>query len=143
MNTEHQLKSKLAWSVFQRSMKLKQNGTRGMTTTKNDVFIFLLGWIDFCRGEWANFWVVGGTSPIPPVGKTLYIYIYIYIIYIYIYICYTYAYIKELFCQQFFIYNEEAPCTSHICAKGAILLLSTLCVTDIYGIYFHLSVQCL
>ena len=48
---------------------------------------------------------------------------------------------KEL-CQQGFIYNEEAPCTSHTCAKVAILLLSTLCVIDIYGIYFHLSVQC-
>ena len=53
-------------------------------------------------------------------------------------IYYTYAYIKEL-CQQVFVYNEEAPCTSHTCA---ILLLSNLCVTDIYGIYFHLSVQC-
>ena len=60
----------------------------------------------------------------------------------YIYICYTH--IKGL-CQQVFIYNEEAPCTSHTsCAKVAILLLqdlSTLCVTDIYGIYFHLPVQ--
>ena len=59
---------------------------------------------------------------------------------------YTYTYIKEL-CQQLFIYNEEAPCTSHtFYAEVAILLLqdlSTLCVTDIYGIYFHLSVQCL
>ena len=58
---------------------------------------------------------------------------------------YTYTYIKEL-CQQVFIYNEEAPCTSYTsCAKLAILLLqdlSTLCVTDIYGICFHLSVQC-
>ena len=48
-------------------------------------------------------------------------------------------------CEQIFIYNEEAPCTSHTsCAKVAILLLqdlSTLCVADIYGIYFHLSVQ--
>ena len=63
-----------------------------------------------------------GDSPIPPVGKTLY-----------------------KLCQQVFIYNEEAPCTSHTsCAKVAILLLqdlSTLCVTDIYGIYFHLPVQ--
>ena len=50
-------------------------------------------------------------------------------------------------CQRVFIYNEEAPCISHTsCAKVAILLLhdlSTLCVADIYGIYFHLSVQCL
>ena len=50
MNTEHQLNSKLAWSVFQKSMKLKQkwyNGGGAMTTAKNDVLIFLLGWIDF------------------------------------------------------------------------------------------------
>ena len=67
-------------------------------------------------------------------------------LYIYIYIYYTYTYIKEL-CQQVFIYNEEAPCTSHTSfAKVTILLmqdLSTLCVTDIYGTYFHSSVQCL
>ena len=54
-------------------------------------------------------------SPIPAVGKTLY-----------------------KLCQQVFIYNEVAPCTSHTsCARVAILLLqdlSTLCVTDTYGI---------
>ena len=100
-----------------------------MTTAKTDAFIFLLGWIDFWwgGGEWANFLLVGD-SPIPPVGKTLY-----------------------KLCQQIFIYNEEAPCTTHTsCAKVAILLLqdlSPLCVADIYGIYgvadiyFHLSVQ--
>ena len=54
-----------------------------------------------------------GGSPILPVGRTLY-----------------------------------KPCIpSHTsCAKVAILLLqdlSTWCVTDIYGVYFHLSVQCL
>ena len=63
-----------------------------------------------------------GDSPIPQVGKTLY----------------------KLW-QQVFIYNEEALCTSHTsCAKVAILLLqdmSTFCLADIYGIYFHLSVQ--
>ena len=70
----------------------------------------------------SKFFVGGETPPSPPVGKTLY-----------------------KLCQQAFIYNEEAPCTSHTsCAKVAILLLqdlSTLCVADIYGIYFHLSVQ--
>ena len=75
------------------------------------------------EGEWEIFgwWE---DSPIPRVGKTLY-----------------------KLCQQVFVYNQEATCTSHAsCAKVAILLLqdlSTLCVTDIYGIYFHLSVQCL
>ena len=76
------------------------------------------------RGWMSKFFIGGGGSPIPPVGKTLY---------------------KP--CQRVFIYNEEAPCTSYTsCPKVAILLLqdfSTLCVTDIYGIYFHLSVQCL
>ena len=86
----------------------------------------------------SKFLAGGGHSPMAPVRKTLYICIlYIYILYIYI---------KEL-CKQVFIYNEETPCTSHIsCAKVTILLLqdlSTLCVTDVYGIYFHLFVQCL
>ena len=73
-----------------------------------------------------------GIPTIPPVGKTKYIYIYTYI----------------QLCQQVFIYSEEAPCTSHTscsCGKVAILFLqdlSTLCVTDICGIYFHLYVQC-
>ena len=57
-----------------------------------------------------------GDCPILPVGKTLY-----------------------KLCQQVFIYNEEAPCTSHTsCAKVAILLLqdlNTLCVTDIWYIF--------
>ena len=63
-------------------------------------------------------------SPIPPLGKTLF-----------------------KLCQQVLIYNEEAPCISHTsCSKVAIFHLqdlSTLRVTDIYGIYFYLSVQCL
>ena len=99
-----------------------------MTTAKNDVFSFLLAWIDFWW-EWIKIWWGGGEevppyphTPIPPVGKTL---------------C--------KLCQQVFIYNEKAPCTSHTsCVKVVILLLQDLsfvCVTDIYGIYFHLSVQ--
>ena len=95
----------------------------------------------------------GWDSPIAPAGKTLCIYICIYIhIYIYIYIYnfhiyilhITYTYIKELY-QQVFICNEEAPYASHTCAKVTILLLkdfSNLCVTDIYGTCFHLSLQC-
>ena len=62
-----------------------------------------------------------GDSPIPPVGKTLY-----------------------KLCQQVFIYNEKAPCTSHTsCAKVTILFLEDLgilCVTDINGIYCVFSV---
>ena len=96
-----------------------------MTTAKN-VFIFLLGWIDFWWEGIKIWWgrvneeifCWWGDSPILLVGKTLY---------------------KP--CQQIFIYNKEYfPCTPHTsCAKVAILLLqdlSTLCVADIYGIYF-------
>ena len=74
-------------------------------------------------GEKLNEQIFGcwGTPPSPPVGKTLY-----------------------KLCQQVFIYNEKAPCTSHTsCAKVAILRLqdlSTLRATDIYGIY---CVRCL
>ena len=94
----------------------------------------------------SRFLAGGWDSPIAPAGKTLYIYIYVYIyIYIYIYIYnfhiyilhITYTYIKELY-QQVFIYNEEAPCTSHTsCAKVAILHLQdlTLCVSQIYIVY--------
>ena len=107
-----------------------------MTTAKSNVFNFfwvelnfggegIKTWWGGRGGEGANFWLVGcGTPPVPLVGKTFYIY--------------TYTYIKDL-CQQVFIYNEEVPYTSHTsCAKVAILLLqdlSTLCVTDRYGIY--------
>ena len=42
MNTEHQLKSKLAWPVYPTSTKLiNKNGTGAMITAKNDVFIGL------------------------------------------------------------------------------------------------------
>ena len=51
---------------------------------------------------------------------------------------------KEL-CQQVYIYNEEAPITSHIsCAQVAILLLHsfvhfcTFCATVIYDIYIFI-----
>ena len=95
-----------------------------MTTAKSNVFNFF--WVEL------NFGGEGGREkeqifafpPVPLVRKTFYIY--------------TYTYIKEL-CQQVFMYNEEVPYTSHTsCAKVAILLLqdlSTLCVTDRYGIY--------
>ena len=38
MNTEHQLKSTLAWPVCPESMKLKKTSTGAMTAAKNDVF---------------------------------------------------------------------------------------------------------
>ena len=94
-----------------------------MTIANNDV-IFLLGWIDFWwegikiwlgGGEWANFWLVGGL-PHPPSREILY-----------------------KLCQQVFIYNEEAPWTSHTsCAKVAIwsnCKISAHCVSQIYMVY--------
>ena len=60
-----------------------------------------------------------GDSPIPPIGKTLY-----------------------KLCQQVFIYNEEAHIT-YIIFKRLLQDLSILRVTNIYGIYFQSSVQCL
>ena len=38
---EHRLKSKLAWPVYIRSMKLKKNGAGEITTAKFEVFIGL------------------------------------------------------------------------------------------------------
>ena len=86
-------------------------------------------------GGMSKFLAGGGDSLHPPSTENL---VYIYINYTYT--NYTYTYLKEL-CQQVFIYNEEALCTSHTsCAKMAILLLqdlSTLCVTVTYVICFH------
>ena len=36
---EHQLKSKLAWPLVQRVWSQNKNGTKAMTTAKNEVFI--------------------------------------------------------------------------------------------------------
>ena len=84
MNTEHQLKLRLAWSSFQKSIKLKQKWYRSNSTAKNDAFTFLLGWIDFWwggSGEGGDSkFLAGGDSPHPPSRKNpIYIYIYIYI----------------------------------------------------------------
>ena len=75
------------------------------------------------RGWMSKFFVSGGTPPSPKKGKP----------------CINFA------SRFLHIYSEDAPCISHTsCAKVDILLLQdlrTLCVTNIYGIYFHLSVQ--
>ena len=99
--------------------------TGAIATAKNDVFVFY--WVElnfggreskFC-GRGLNEQIFGwrGDSPISPVAKL---------------------------CQQIFIYNEKAPCTLYkSCTKVANLLLldlSTLCVTDICGIYCVFSV---
>ena len=41
MNTERQLKLKLAWPVCSKLMKLKQYGTGAITAARNNVFIGL------------------------------------------------------------------------------------------------------
>ena len=132
MNNEHQLKSKLAWSVFQEyDIKTKMVQEQWLQLKMTLLFFY---WVESTFGEREEkfggervneqIFAWWGDSPIPLVGKTLY-----------------------RLCQKVFINNEEAPCTLQTsCAKVAILLLqdlSTLCVTDIYGIYFHFSVQCL
>ena len=62
-----------------------------------------------------------GDSPIPSVGKTLY-----------------------KLCEQVFIYNEEAPCTSHTsCSKVAILHLQDLMPHIYNGIYMVYIFTCL
>ena len=39
MNTEHELKSKLTWTVCLKSMECVKNGAGAMPTAKNAVFI--------------------------------------------------------------------------------------------------------
>ena len=92
-----------------------------------------------------DFWLVGEDSPQSPSRKNpVYIYIYIYI-YIYLYI-YIFIYIYNTYASRF-LYTMKKLRVHHVYrAKVAILLLqdlSTLCVTDIYGIYFRFSVHCL
>ena len=106
-----------------------------MTTAKSNVFNFIWVELNFCgegiktwwggRGGRRSKFLAGGVrNSSRPLSRENFLY--------------TYTYIKELW-QQVFIYNEEVPYTSHAsCAKVAILLLqdlSTLCVTDRYGIY--------
>ena len=86
VNTEHWLKSKLAWPVFTNSMKLNKNGTGMMTTGKN--FYWVITWKLlfsggnglFVRGSllgvnssrWEEF--LGSSpqpNPTPQLGKTL------------------------------------------------------------------------
>ena len=125
MNTEHQLKSKLAWSMFEKSMKLKQKMVQKqwLATAKNDVFIFY--WVDLpfdgtgkkFGGEGVNEQIFGwlGDSPIPLVGKNLY----------------------KLW-QQVFIYNKKF-CAHHIhhAPKWPSYFCNVwaLCVSQIYMVH--------
>ena len=77
MDTEHQLKSKLVWSMFQEyEIKTKMVQEHWLQLKMTFLF-FLLGWANFWwqwtknwwgEGEWANFWLVGGL-PHPPSRK--------------------------------------------------------------------------
>ena len=123
MNTEHQLKSKIKISMIcvSKEYEIKTKMVQEQWLQLKMTFLFFIGlnWLLKGVNEQIFGWL--GESPIPPVGKTLY-----------------------KLCQQVFIFNEKAPCTSHkLCAKVATLLLldlSTLCVTDMYGIHCVFSV---
>ena len=55
VNVEHQLKSKLAWAVCTKSMKLNKNGAETLTKVKNQVSIGLLH-ENFCMKKYfSNF----------------------------------------------------------------------------------------
>ena len=121
VDTKHHLKSKLAWSVFRKSMKLKQNGTE-MTTAKNDAFIFY--WVELNFGGegmikrgWGWGCGVGRGGGLPSsleyICKYIYIYIQIYI-YIYIYILYIYIYIFKAFSRQLY----QGRCLDHTWKKS-------------------------
>ena len=96
---EHQLKSKLAWPVCTKS---KINMVQEQWLKLKMKFLLVITWkllfseegtnlwwgnkLFQVRGEWANFWLVGGTTPYresPADTYNAYIYIYIYI-YIYV-----------------------------------------------------------
>ena len=139
MTTKHQVKIKISMNCFSKEDEIKTKLVQGQWLQLKATFLFFLsGWLGFWWGGEADGQISGwwGRETLPPSCLHQFIFLNIYI--------YIYIYIKEL-CQQVFIYNEEAPCTAHAsCAKVAILLLqdlSTLCLTDIYGICFHVSVQ--
>ena len=120
------IKIKISMICVSKGYEIKTKMVQEQWLQLKITFLFFY-WVELTfGGEGVNGQIFGWweDSPIPPVGKTLY-----------------------KLCQQVFICNEKAPCTSHTsCAKVTILLLqdmSTLCVTDIYVIYFHLCVQCL
>ena len=98
MNAELQLKSKLAWPEYPKSMKLKQKWYMSNDYSYKCCFYWVITWkllfsgweLTFSRGGikiwwggvywggifpgavgWANLWLMGGTPPFPPVGKTL------------------------------------------------------------------------
>ena len=92
MNIEHQLKSKLAWSLFQKSeIKTKILATGAMTTAKNNVFIFFIGlnWLLVGREQkfGGNEQIFGwwGRLPQSPSRENPVYILYIYMLYIQIY----------------------------------------------------------
>ena len=102
-----------------------------MTTTKNDVFTFLLVWIDFWwdgikfgEEEINEQILVGGRTPASPQWRKT---------------CINFANrflhtVKKLLAHHI---HHVPKWISYFCQIWA------LCVRDIYGIYFHLSAQCL
>ena len=114
-----------------------------MTTAKTDCFIFLLGWIDFWwkgmkiwwgGGEWANFWFVGGL-PHPPSRKnpvsTLSTCFYIQ--------RRSFMHIPYIMCQS----GQLTSARFHHFVCHRYIYIYIYIYIYKYGIYFHLSVQCL
>ena len=136
------IKIKISMICVSKEYKIKTKMVQEQWLQLKMTFLFFY-WVELTfGGEGIKIWWGGGNEQIfgwwvdspYPLNRENLVYGY--------YTYYTYTYIKEL-CQHVFIYDEEAPCTSYTSgAKMAILLLQdliTLCVTDIYSIYFHLS----
>ena len=131
MNTEHQLKSKLAWSVFQKSMKLKQKWYRSNGYSWKWYFYLFIGlnWLlvvgnkNLVGRGWMSKSLVGGTTPLfPQWGKP----------------CINFA-SRFLYTMK----NLHAHHIHHVPKWSSYFCkIWALCVSDICGIYFHMSVQC-
>ena len=123
MNTEHHLKSKLAWSVFQEhEIKTKMVQEQWLQLKMTFLFFIGLNWLlvggnkTLVGRRWMSKFLIGvRTPPSPPVGIPLY-----------------------KLGQQVFICNEEAPCNHiHHVTKWPSYLCKiwVLCVSQIYMIY--------
>ena len=104
-----------------------KNGTGAMNTAKNDVFVFLLGWIDFWwegtkiwwgGGEWATFLLVGGLPHSPSRENPVY------------FASRSWYTMKKLHAHQ----THHVPkWSSYFCKIWA------LCVSQIYMVYIFTS----
>ena len=148
MNNEHQLKSKLAWPVWQHNMKLKQKWYSSNDYSKKWHFYWVVTWkvlfsegggdlllggesnglmgrVFQVRGGWTNFWLVGA---LPQCILCIYIY-------------------KRTSPTGFFIQWRSSVYITYIMCPSDHLTSARfehfVCHRYICGIYFRLSVQCL